>query len=267
MLEMQGYIFFGTSTLLVNRIRARLNDSRADPPEYVLLDFRRVTGIDSSVSLSLGKLAQYGSTYGFTLLVTGLSPPLRAVFERLVKTQGEPGRIRLFPDLDHGLEHAENQLLAAAAADGVVLEETFERRLRGVGGGDRDLAVLSAYAERRTYAEGEPLIRQGEVSRDLFFIERGSVTVHLSLPEGRSVRLRTMGAGTVVGEVAVYLRLPRSASVVADGETTVVRISGEALAEMHRQDPAAAALLHAFMARELAEKLLAATQQLAAIYR
>jgi SulP family sulfate permease len=73
-----------------------------------------------------------------------------------------------------------------------------------------------------------------------------------------------MGAGTVVGEIAVYLQRPRCASVVADGETVAVCLTGEALASMHERDPGAAALLHAFMARQLAEKLVASTQEVAA---
>ena len=55
-LELQGYIFFGTSNLLLNRIRSRLTGCVRVRPRFVVLDFRRVTGIDSSVSLSLDNL-------------------------------------------------------------------------------------------------------------------------------------------------------------------------------------------------------------------
>ena len=122
------------------------------------------------------------------------------------------------------------------------------------------------YAERRRYAKGEALIRQGDVSRDLFYIERGSVTVILTLADGEHVRLRTMGAGTVVGEIAAYLERPRSASVVADDETLAVLLTGAALAEMRERDCGAAALLHAFMARQLAAKLVTATQEVLATH-
>ena len=141
---------------------------------------------------------------------------------------------------------------------------SLERRLRYAGGSDHQIAVLLSYVDRCTYRSGEVMIRQGEASRDLFFIEHGSVTVQLVLADGRSVRLRTMGVGTVVGEVALYLKLPRSASVIAETEAVAIRLSGEALLAMEKEEPRAAALLHAFMARELADKLIAATQQVAA---
>lgn len=260
-LELQGYIFFGTSNLLLNRIRARLSGEPL--PRFILLDFRRVTGIDSSVSLSLDRLTQYAQTYDLTLIASGLSSHLRPAFERLAPAADGGSCIRIFPDLDHALEYAENQLLAAAVAGGGE-GETFERQLAEAGGDPNEIGLLMHWLDRRSYGAGEPLISQGDKSDDIFYVESGAVTVQLILPGGRTVRLRTMGAGTVVGEIAVYLRLPRSATVVAVEDTVAVRLSAEALAAMRRENPGAAALLHAFMARQLAEKLVAATRQLGA---
>jgi len=269
-LELQGYLFFGTSTLLVNRIRARLTDRSRPRPRFVLLDFRRVTGLDSSVSLSLDKLVQYGRDGRCTLVVTGLAQPLRRPFERLLAAAdlaaADPEAVvRLFADLDRGLEYCENRLLASGDEGFGRNEEAFEEQLRLAGGSDAEIALLMRYAERRLYGSDEPLMRQGEEAGDLFFIERGMVEVRLGLPDGREIRLRSMGAGTVVGEIAAYLELPRSASVVAECETRAVCIGYAAMAAMRVSDPQAAALLHAFMARQLAEKLVAATQQLAAV--
>ncbi|MBK8211397.1 MAG: cyclic nucleotide-binding domain-containing protein [Rhodospirillales bacterium] len=246
---------------MLNRIRARLSGERL--PRFILLDFRRVTGIDSSVSLSLDRLTQYAQTYDLTLIASGLSSHLRPAFERLAPAADGGSCIRIFPDLDHALEYAENQLLAAAVAGGGE-GETFERQLAEAGGDPNEIGLLMHWLDRRSYGAGEPLISQGDKSDDIFYVESGAVTVQLILPGGRTVRLRTMGAGTVVGEIAVYLRLPRSATVVAVEDTVAVRLSAEALAAMRRENPGAAALLHAFMARQLAEKLVAATRQLGA---
>ena len=65
-----------------------------------------------------------------------------------------------------------------------------------------------------------------------------------------------MGAGTVVGELALYLGLPRSASVVADTATATYRLTAGRLGEMKRDDPQVAAMFHEFMARILAARLL-----------
>ena len=73
-LELQGYIFFGTSNLLLNRIRARLEGSRMVRPRFVLLDFRRVTGINPSVSLSLDKLTSTATDTRLPSSPPGCSP-------------------------------------------------------------------------------------------------------------------------------------------------------------------------------------------------
>jgi len=79
------------------------------------------------------------------------------------------------------------------------------------------------------------------------------------------VRLRTMGAGTVVGEMGLYLQQARSASVVADAPTVVHRLTAEALDRMEHSDPAAAAALHRFMAHLLAERLANTNKTLQAL--
>src|SRR5690606_19541996 len=99
------------------------------------------------------------------------------------------------------------------------------------------IAQLLPYLEPRTIASGEHLIRQGEPSTDLFFVEQGRVTIQLEIPGRAPVRLRSMGAGTVVGEVALYLREPRSASVVAEEEVSAHRLTLDALDRMTKQTP------------------------------
>ena len=133
-LELQGYIFFGTSNLLLNRIRTRL--SGEPRPHFILLDFRRVTGHRfyrfRSVSTSSPSTPRHMT---LTLIASGLSstiaPDLRAPgAARSTRRRG----IRLFPDLDHGLEYAENRLLAAARP-ARERRSGMERQLAEAGGG------------------------------------------------------------------------------------------------------------------------------------
>ena len=80
--------------------------------------------------------------------------------------------------------------------------------------------------------------------------------VQLMLAGGGHLRLGAVGAGTVLGEVALYLGLPRSASVIADGLTVAYRLSTERLQQMKQERPDLAAMFHEFMARTLASRLL-----------
>jgi CRP-like cAMP-binding protein len=102
-------------------------------------------------------------------------------------------------------------------------------------------------------------------AQELYFVESGQVSARLRLPDGRELRLRTMGPGAVVGEMGLYVGQPRSASVVADRPTLVYCLSLAALESMHREAPATAAAFHRYVASLLAERLAHANATLQAL--
>ncbi|MFP4417922.1 MAG: protein kinase domain-containing protein [Chitinispirillaceae bacterium] len=78
-----------------------------------------------------------------------------------------------------------------------------------------------------TIKPGETICREGESGDHSFTILRGRVEVS-KLVDGRKKVLAQLGAGEVVGELAVFTRRPRTATVTAL-EPTIIRI-------MHRAD-------------------------------
>ena len=68
----------------------------------------------------------------------------------------------------------------------------------------RDASALQNYLERIVTEVGDAVVHQGEDSDALYFIESGRVDVLLQ-GDGKDVlRLRSMTAGTVIGEVGFY---------------------------------------------------------------
>ena len=59
-LKLQGFIFFGTAHSLLHRVRARAHADDQPPLRYLILDFRHITGVDSSALMSLGRLLHIG---------------------------------------------------------------------------------------------------------------------------------------------------------------------------------------------------------------
>lgn len=278
-IELQGFLFFGTAYRLVYRLRDRVNDRTRPPLRYVVLDFRRVNGIDSSAAVSFTKLCQYAQSYGFQLCLAHLSNDQFALLERegiaeerrvalpvshpdQERRSGRPdtaspfgARIRRFTDIDHALEWCENHLLVTINQLRGGAVDPLEAQLRRTFPESVDVAKFMGYVVAETYKVGDVLIRQGHESRDLYFIESGEVTVEITTNGGHNLRLRVMGAGTCVGEVAFYLGRLRSASVVATAPTTAYRLTADALDRMQIDDPGVAAAFHEFMARQLAERL------------
>jgi sulfate permease, SulP family len=109
--------------------------------------------------------------------------------------------------------------------------------------------------EAREIEAGEELIRQGQPSDDVYLLESGTLTAQFTGEEGSPVRLRTMGPGIVVGEVGMYTGGARTASIVAEEPSRLLRLSRSALERMERQDPDLAAAIHRMFARSMAGRL------------
>jgi len=77
----------------------------------------------------------------------------------------------------------------------------------------------------------------------------------LEVEPGRFVRLRSMGGGTVVGEVGLYLKEKRTASIITDTHSVVYRLSEGSLARMEHEESQLASVFHHWMVRMLAERL------------
>ncbi len=264
-LKLQGFIFFGTASTLLGEIKGRSQKPGSVPLKYVALDFRQVSGLDSSALLSFLKLRQFAEVQGLQVAFSNLTPE----FERQLGKEGfdwrEDGLFHLFPDLDHAMEWIEERILVAEEAtftdQRATLAEFFKENISSPEQLDR----IKRYFGRESLAAGHALIKQGENARELFFVESGWVTVVLELPDGKKLRLRTMGPGTVVGETALYMGTPRTASVVTDVPSVVHKLTQEAMERMEREAPDVAATFHRFLVRNLAERLGQANQTMKAL--
>ncbi len=175
--------------------------------------------------------------------------------------------MRIFPDLDHGLEWCEERLLEIEQITTLHVPVTLGAQLADSGFEKANTARLMEFLERVNVEEGEYLIRQGEEADELYFIERGPVSVYLEIERGERVRLQTLGLGTTVGELGLYLGTTSPASVIADSPVTAYRLTRTALSEMKEREPALAATFHEFVAYLLSERLAATTRALEAVLK
>jgi sulfate permease, SulP family len=74
-------------------------------------------------------------------------------------------------------------------------------------------------------------------------------------PDGGPVRLSTVRPGVVVGEVALYTEVPRTADVVAETPSVVLVLSRATIERLEVEEPETAAALHRWLATTLAVRL------------
>jgi len=250
-LKLQGYLFFGSAHGLVQRVRELM--AREEAPTYLVMDFKRVTGLDSSSTMSFMKILNLAERTPFTLVFTGLSPSI----QRLLTREGFEHRptevYRCFENLDFGMEWCEDELLEREGITQHELGSFVDILADDLG--DIDVEQLLRFFDHLEFEEGDALVEQGDVSRALYLIDRGRVTAQLSLSDGTVLRLRTKRSGTIVGEIGMILGEPRSASVIADGPLSVYALDEAALAAMEAEAPHLAKAFHLHLTRTLAERL------------
>ena len=115
-------------------------------------------------------------------------------------------------------------------------------------------ALLAQGARQSTLRSGHVIIREGEAGRQLFVIQRGTVRVDRETPHGE-VELNVLKEGTFFGEMSILEELPRSASVRAITDVSLVMVSRGQFELLSERFPAQFARMVTNLARDLSFRL------------
>ena len=255
--RLQGYIFFGTGYRLYQHLRSCIVQATPGEIEYIVLDFRLVERLDISTVVDFAKLRQLAEAHGIQVILANAAPETIKVLQRSSLSSRDDENRNVFADLDHALEWCENNLLKREnLSDLAIFPVTRQFGSRSITTG-LNFAALSTYLTRITADPDEFIARQGDISDVMFFIESGRVDILLTEEHDKPVRLRSISAGTIVGEVGFYLGQLRSASIVAVEATVLHMLDREALERMEQEDPDTAMSFHTFVSCILSERLIA----------
>ena len=284
-LELQGYVFFGTANRVYEQMKKRLQSAEANPPRMVMLDFRRVSGIDASASLSFLRLKNLLRQHGVLLAFTHLRPEIERQLQPDALTPGDREAWRVFPDLDHGVEWFEEQVLQSDVGQQAMVQAQPGAVQTGQDQGglallfaalgreaesndespDQSLLRLLGYLERMTLNTGQAIIRQGERHQYLYILDTGQLTVEYRTEEDQPMRLATSGPGTIVGELSLYLDTSATATVTAAQPSVVYRLSAESLQRLEQEDLLAAVVFHRFLLKRVGQRLVSSLETIEAL--
>lgn len=262
-LWLSGFIFFGSSNGLFEFIKRTMDTQHNPKVRYLVLDFGAVPGLDTSAVLSLIKLKNYCDEHTACMSFAGLNEQLQRTFTT-AGVISDDGPHRAFPDRNEALEWCENMLLSEYESVEAT-EKTFERWLEGVFGGELDPGRLMSYFDRRSYKEGQIVLKQGGRSNSVDLLATGSVAISITDEQGHRTRLRRMAAQTVIGEMGFFRNAPRAAAVIAEQPSIVYRLTRKSFARMQQQDPKAAAAFYQLIVRVLSDRLEFANREIAAL--
>ena len=95
----------------------------------------------------------------------------------------------------------------------------------------RDIAAASAI---RMFGDGEAIVRQGDAGQSMFIVCGGGASVVLEPDRTQVARIET---GGYFGEMSLLTGDPRSASVLAIGDTSVLELDAEVFRALGAADP------------------------------
>jgi len=260
---LSGFIFFGSSNGLFERIRRAIDAQVEKPVGYVVLDFGAVPGLDTSAVLSLIKLRNYCNEHGVTIVFSGLSEVMRGSFQKAgFFAGGQPHQV--FATRNEAVEWCEDVLLMYHEV-GEASAHSFESWLTKEFGGAADMSRIAPYLERHELKVGEALFKQGEPPDSVELLASGCVAITIEDQQGRPIRLRRMMGYTIVGEMGFYRQVPRTATVIAEEPSVVYRLTRESFDRMQAQDPTAASVFHKLIIRLLSDRLEFANREISAL--
>lgn len=111
---------------------------------------------------------------------------------------------------------------------------------------------MDAGALGATYKDGEVIVRQGDIGDRMYVIQSGKARI-LVVSDGREIPIRVAGEGELIGEMAIFDRAVRSATVRALGEVRVLTVDKKNFLRRVHEDPSLAFRVVQTMSRRIRE--------------
>ncbi len=244
--NLRGFLFFGTASLYYEELKRLVEQE--ERYEYVVLNFHRVTGMDSTAVQVFFKIVNFLESIGAIVVFCGMSPQVRRALTE--DEDFDSNRFLIRDTLDSALMWVEEHLLVThEPPEG---PQNIREIVLNIIGDQAKADWLVAKMQRREIAKDQYLFRQGDRDTNLYIIESGMIEVRLESAE-RVTRLRDFCEGTVIGEMAAYSdEKTRSAAALATTSSVVYCLTPEKMAETEGNLP----ILHEFVARLLVARLI-----------
>lgn len=113
-----------------------------------------------------------------------------------------------------------------------------------------ELRFLAEEARARTFAAGDAIFYEGDTGHTCHIIAQGKVRVYVIGEDGRELSISLLGPGEIIGEMALFDAMPRSAGVEAMEATTTLELHQDVLLHgLERSPTLALSLLRALSTR------------------
>jgi CRP-like cAMP-binding protein len=140
----------------------------------------------------------------------------------------------------------------------------FLRTVRPLAGfADADLTELAAPMRERRLREGQVLAYEGTPGTEMYFVQAGSLAIVKGVTGGIEQVVARIPAGEFVGEMALFDRRPRSATIRAETDAHLLVLDRTAVQALITVNPAVAAAFLRALSVEFIARLRRSNQLIA----
>jgi len=250
---LRGFLFFGTANAILDTIR---DDAHVRTSNYktILLDLKRVTGMDISAMNTFVQIKTLCELSGVKLIYSGVGLDTRDRLLMLDAVSREAGEPLIFPDADYAVEYMEDIMLQMYE-EGNGEKSVADHLLRIFNDQDK-VDILMAAMQRIEVDEREKLFEQGATDTGLFILDQGSMTALISTEHDGWKRVKKFRPGSLIGEMSAYTSDGRrTASVVANEASVLYHLTTEKLAQLDSENLILTASIHELVARTLGNRI------------
>ena len=146
---------------------------------------------------------------------------------------------------------------ADASMDKAMITPGMLRRVKALADlSDEQLERFVQFMEPQTVQQWAQIVKQGETDDGMYLVLEGELRVRLMIG-GKETILATLGAGECFGEIALFDQGPRSADVVSNKMSVLLKISAEAFDRLRREAPELSAPILFSISKTLAARIRA----------
>ena len=256
--ELQGYLFFGSTTMIANQINDRLDGEHT--PETIIIDCSMVTGIDISGFSVLRQIADDLEQRNIALLLTGLRTDIKVSLDKAQPSLRK--RSLLMDTLDHALEQSENDYLATS-----IHVDDAETTTPPTPPHQRLSHSLLAFFDIMEVDAGNTLIEQNKQSDTLYIVKEGTGIAFHVKENGEAYRIRQFGPDTLLGEIGFLQQGTSTATVVADTPMILYCMAREQFQALRQTDIALAIEFQDYLLQSTAIRLSSISEHFARTLR
>ena len=126
---------------------------------------------------------------------------------------------------------------------------------------DAQLDRLAEFMEVHKVPQWMAVVKQGDAGNGMYFILQGELRARVMVGDKETI-LATFGPGDFFGDMSLFDQGPRSADVIANADSIVLKMSNVAFDRLTREAPALATPFLQATARTLAARIRADNQRL-----